>query len=466
MLRPSKPPVLLVLGATGAGKSKLALELAQKFNGEIISADAMQMYKGLDIITNKVTVEERKLVKHHMIDFLNPLSKWTVVDFRNMALPIISDLRSKNVMPIICGGTNYYIESLVWKILVENESKITALPVPIKKAKLDDEQEVQPAATEEIYNKESDSTSYECNTNFENFSNSELYEKLRQLDPERANDLHTNERRKVIRSLEVFSRHKRTHSEILKEQKSEEGGGILGGPLRFDKNELIVLWVQCDQLTLDNRCDKRVDKMIEMGMIKELEDFHKTFNESRDCIKEKPDYTIGIFQSIGFKEFHEYLTCDPNEDEKRKNELYNRGLEQLKTVTRQYARKQIKWMRQRFLHSKRSCPAVYKLDSTKYPDNWDSDVFDPAVEIVKALMNGVQPTCSPLKCEVTYTHEETRQMLHCSICNLDLKGKIQFEAHTKSKRHRGVVNKLKRTTQLLDLHTKKLKSISHEDNVE
>ena len=90
MLRPSKPPVLLVLGATGAGKSKLALELAQKFNGEIISADAMQMYKGLDIITNKVTVEERKLVKHHMIDFLNPLSKWTVVDFRNMVRHVLN----------------------------------------------------------------------------------------------------------------------------------------------------------------------------------------------------------------------------------------------------------------------------------------------------------------------------------------------------------------------------------------
>ena len=90
MLRPSKPPVLLVLGATGAGKSKLALELAQKFNGEIISADAMQMYKGLDIITNKVTVEERKLVQHHMIDFLNPLSKWTVVDFRNMVRHVLN----------------------------------------------------------------------------------------------------------------------------------------------------------------------------------------------------------------------------------------------------------------------------------------------------------------------------------------------------------------------------------------
>ena len=76
-------PIVVVLGATGAGKSKLALEVAQKFGGEIISADAMQMYKGLDIVTNKVTSEEQKLVKHHMIDFLDPLLKSSVVDFRN-----------------------------------------------------------------------------------------------------------------------------------------------------------------------------------------------------------------------------------------------------------------------------------------------------------------------------------------------------------------------------------------------
>ena len=76
-------PIIVVLGATGAGKSKLALELAQKFNGEVISADAMQMYKGLDIVTNKVTPEERNLVKHHMIDFMDPMLKSTVIDFRN-----------------------------------------------------------------------------------------------------------------------------------------------------------------------------------------------------------------------------------------------------------------------------------------------------------------------------------------------------------------------------------------------
>ena len=79
----SRVPIIVVLGATGAGKSKLALEIAQKFGGEIISADAMQMYKGLDIVTNKVTPEERISVKHHMIDFLDPLSNSNVVNFRN-----------------------------------------------------------------------------------------------------------------------------------------------------------------------------------------------------------------------------------------------------------------------------------------------------------------------------------------------------------------------------------------------
>merc|ERR1719383_192074 len=103
-------PVVVVLGATGAGKSKLAIEIAQKFGGEVISADAVQMYKGLDIVTNKVTHEERSLVKHHCIDFLHPSEKYTVVEFRNMALPIMQDMMAEGKIPVICGGTNYYIE--------------------------------------------------------------------------------------------------------------------------------------------------------------------------------------------------------------------------------------------------------------------------------------------------------------------------------------------------------------------
>ena len=79
-----RTPIVVVLGTTGAGKSKLAIEIAQRFGGEVISADAVQMYKGLDIVTNKVTMEERSLVKHHCIDFLHPLTRFNIVDFRNM----------------------------------------------------------------------------------------------------------------------------------------------------------------------------------------------------------------------------------------------------------------------------------------------------------------------------------------------------------------------------------------------
>lgn len=107
------------LGATGAGKSQLALELALKFGGEIISADAMQMYRGLDIVTNKVTPQEQDMVRHHMINILDPLCHNNVVDFRNKALPVVERLLSEGRIPVICGGTNYYIESLLWKILVD-----------------------------------------------------------------------------------------------------------------------------------------------------------------------------------------------------------------------------------------------------------------------------------------------------------------------------------------------------------
>ena len=230
-------------------------------------------------------------------------------------------------MPIICGGTNYYIESLIWKILIEDESKTTELPLNIKKVKSKDVKDTETSQAIEPYNKASKTVvaSNSDNDNTDNFSNLELYEQLRKLDPERANTLHLNERRKVIRSLEVYRNHKRKHSEILEEQKSEQGGGILGGPLRFGKHELIVLWVQCDQSVLDKRCDNRVDKMIKMGMVKELQQFHESFNERRASIDEKPDYTNGIFQAIGFKEFHDFLTCDSNENEDKKNELYKKG---------------------------------------------------------------------------------------------------------------------------------------------
>ncbi|KAK4301246.1 hypothetical protein Pmani_026599 [Petrolisthes manimaculis] len=118
-VRASRVPVVVVLGATGTGKSKLALEIATRFKGEIISADSMQVYKGLDIITNKVTPEEQAQVPHHLLDFVDPLSRYSVIDFRDAALPIVQRLLDQGTLPVIVGGTNYYIESLLWEVLID-----------------------------------------------------------------------------------------------------------------------------------------------------------------------------------------------------------------------------------------------------------------------------------------------------------------------------------------------------------
>ncbi|KAI5717043.1 hypothetical protein M8J76_016651 [Diaphorina citri] len=120
----SKVPIFVILGSTGTGKSKLGIEIAKKFNGEIISADSMQVYKGLDVITNKVTPEEAEGIPHHLLDFLDPNTRFTVVDYRNRALKHIDDILQRNKVPIIVGGTNYYIESLLWTILLDNKTNI------------------------------------------------------------------------------------------------------------------------------------------------------------------------------------------------------------------------------------------------------------------------------------------------------------------------------------------------------
>ncbi|KRT85541.1 hypothetical protein AMK59_2458 [Oryctes borbonicus] len=164
-----KNPLIIILGATGSGKTKLSLELAQKFNSEIISADSMQLYKGLDIITAKATPQEQKLVPHHLIDILHPHECYTVLDFRNKALEIINDLHMKNKIPIVVGGTNYYIESLLWKILVEDPGN-PRISVP----------GISPNNEHEL-------------------SSEELHKRLQQLDPNMAKRLHPNNKRKILR---------------------------------------------------------------------------------------------------------------------------------------------------------------------------------------------------------------------------------------------------------------------------
>ncbi|XP_035537646.1 tRNA dimethylallyltransferase-like isoform X2 [Morone saxatilis] len=250
-------------------------------------------------------------------------------------------MHGRNKLPVIVGGTNYYIESLLWKVLLDtgkNEESGDggdgAQKRELKLKKLD---------------------------------GAELHKRLVEVDPEMAAMLHPNDKRKLVRSLQVHEQTGVPHSRWLEEQRGQEGGNGLGGPLRYP--DPCIFWLQADMDALDRRLDARVDEMLSAGLIEELRDFHVRYNQQR-VQDDSQDYQHGIFQSIGFKEFHDFLTAPESSTKEEKDTLRDKGIEALKIATKRYARKQNKWVKNRFLKSKypsttscSMCSCVFVLHS-------------------------------------------------------------------------------------------------------
>nr|XP_038023327.1 LOW QUALITY PROTEIN: tRNA dimethylallyltransferase [Anas platyrhynchos] len=397
-------PLVVILGATGTGKSALAVQLGLRLGGEIVSADSMQVYKGLDIITNKVSPQEQQLCRHHMISFVDPLvSNYTVVDFRDRAVPLIEDIFARDKIPIVVGGTNYYIEALLWKVLVSTKDKASSAPSPA------------PDRKEEL----------------EQLDVVELHRRLSRVDPEMAARLHPHDKRKVARSLQVFEETGIPHSEILHRQQEEEGGGPLGGPLKYPNS--CILWLHADQAALDRRLEQRVDDMLAAGLLEELRDFHRRYNQQK-VAENRQDYQHGIFQSIGFKEFHEYLVSEGQCSPETSALLLQRGIQALKQVTKRYARRQNKWVRNRFLRRPGpNVPPVYGLEVSDHL-RWEEDVLKPALEIVESFIQGRQPPAEPVRMEFD-ANEDKRRHRVCELCNRVIIGDREWAAHTRSKSH-------------------------------
>lgn len=223
-------PLIVILGSTGTGKTKLSIELAQKFGSEIISADSMQVYKGLDIVTAKANKIEQSMAKHHLLDIVDAGSKFTVVDFRDAALPVIDNLLEKKKIPILVGGTNYYIESILWKVLVNpppregrkrkmetdvDADDVTKNVVGVTK---DDSEERGEISSDQWYVQDS----------FEGRTAAELHKLLQSVDPDSAQRLHPNDIRKIKRALEVYENCGKTMTDIINEQKNIPGGNDYG----------------------------------------------------------------------------------------------------------------------------------------------------------------------------------------------------------------------------------------------
>uniref|UniRef100_A0A3B4AZS7 tRNA dimethylallyltransferase n=1 Tax=Periophthalmus magnuspinnatus TaxID=409849 RepID=A0A3B4AZS7_9GOBI len=373
-----------------------------------------QVYHGLDIITNKVTAEERAQCRHHMISFVDPLvSTYTVVDFRNKALSLIS-FSLRNTLPIVVGGTNYYIESLLWRVLLDTgDSGDGEDAVPNRKLEL------------------------------EKLGGAELHKQLMEVDPTMAAMLHPNDKRKVARSLQIHQETGIPHSVWLEEQRRQEGGGGLGGPLRYPHP--CIFWLHSDMEALDKRLDARVDEMLTAGLIDELKDFHVRYNQ-RKIQDESQDYQHGIFQSIGFKEFHDYLIAPESSSQQERDALRKKGIEALKIATRRYARKQNKWVRNRFLKRPGDgVPPVYSLDVSD-ASRWEESVLTPALQILASLCKGEEPAVSPLRLEGAESRNK-RSRHTCDLCDKVIIGDLEWTAHLKSKKHYYHVKKKKRKTE-------------------
>ena len=403
----------------------------------------MQMYKGLPIITNKVTPAEAQGIPHHLLDCVS-LSKrpWNVSNFTSECLKVLEDIRSRGKLPILVGGTHYYTHALLFKNALVNvgdqggegergEGHVTAeekeAKWPILRA-----------------------------------SGEELYAKLKEVDPVMARRWHPKDTRKVRRSIEIWLETGRPASEIYEEQKTRnpidghDTDGSSASKLRYPS---LVFWIRSQNDVLKLRLDRRVDQMMENGMLREVEQLSTMAaeEEERGVLV---DRTSGIWASIGFKEVQPFVLAkraDVSMSMLEEEKLKQEAIELTKIATRQYAGRQEKWVKYRFMDSMEAAGEshrVFPMDSTDV-EEWEQEVKDPAESIAAAFLAGAtlpDPKKSSIMAGELLTdlarerdinrRKRTREAHHCEICDKILMTRGEWEAHLRSTKHKKTVRYL------------------------
>lgn len=281
---PEKAIVYIITGPTASGKTSLALELAKRIDGEIIAADSMQVYKGLDIGTAKATVAEQAEVRHHLLDIREPWERYTVAEWLIDARTAIADILARDKQPIICGGTGLYIKALVEGLDFEASENGSEL-----RAKLETRLEAEGAMA--------------------------MHQALARLDPEAAEKIHPNNTRRVIRALEII------------EESGESVAAYHKATVRAESEYDYRVFVPSHpRERLYERCNQRVDQMLEMGILDEV----------RHILEMDLPADATCLQAIGYKEFFDYIHGDAS---------LEACTERLKMYTRRYAKRQLTFFR-------------------------------------------------------------------------------------------------------------------------
>ncbi len=279
-----KKKLIILTGPTAVGKTKLSLELAKKVGGEIVSADSMQIYEMMDIGSAKIKKEEMQGIPHHLIDCISPSQEFNVVIFQKMALNAMEEIEKRNKIPIIVGGTGFYIQSVLYQIdFTPNE----------------DQGEVRKELEILALNKGKES----------------LHEKLREVDPLSAREIHANNQKRVIRALEYYRLTGEPISKHNIEQRQKESPYDFSYFVLNDKRERLY-----------QRIDQRVDEMVSQGLVEEVRAL-KNMGYDRSFVS---------MQGLGYKEILDYLEDKISLDE---------AVYRIKRDTRHFAKRQITWFK-------------------------------------------------------------------------------------------------------------------------
>lgn len=276
--------ILIIAGPTAVGKSEISIALAKKLNGEIISTDSMQIYKHMDIGSAKISKEEMDGIPHYLIDFLDPKSEFSVSEFKDLATEKIQDIHKRGKLPILVGGTGLYIDSIICNMNFTESEK------------------------DEEYRKYLNDLAEEKGNEF-------LHEMLKDIDPESYNSIHYNNRKRVIRALEVYKITNKPFSSFKSKNNIYE-----------TSYNIYYYVLDMNRHNLYERINKRVDLMIEKGLINEV-DMLKDMGLTSD---------MQSMKGIGYKELLYYIDGDLSLED---------SIEMIKQGSRNYAKRQLTWFR-------------------------------------------------------------------------------------------------------------------------
>ncbi|KAF5391798.1 hypothetical protein D9757_001656 [Collybiopsis confluens] len=464
-------PIIAICGTTGVGKSNLAVDIAVQLaqagrrkwdSAKIINADAMQVYTGMDIITNKLPVSERQGIEHALMDFKYPSEQYVVGQWVKDALHAVNDAHDKNQIPIVVGGTSYWIQHLLFpdRLAKDINSELDdGPPSPVLKhpalsTDLARSIESLPLDLMQLLNSLPDPAP---SADADPEGALQLFNLLNTLDATMAARWHWRDTRKVLRSLRIIQESGQRPSDLIREQARQ----VLKPRFRT-----LCFWVYAKPEILKLRLDQRIDKMLEQGLLAEVRALQALSTDSALSDAEKPessDYTFGIYQTIGYKEFHKYLSLNnPTKDD------FLEAVNSMKTSTRQYAKRQTSWLRNKLLpilyaanesdtdfdHTTPST-VTYLLDGTDLDKSWATKVRGPAVHITNAFLDSKSlpdpMSLSDVAKEVLKVeHKNTdpiavlndRRKIICPVCTVDParpfmveEGK-EWQMHQKSRFHK------------------------------